>query len=701
MKRHLFSIVLCAMSLLLVAHSAVFAIGALFSRPLWSDQTYEKVWIKTVDATFQIDGQVAVTHVDQTFKNEMTTTVEAVWIFPLPEGAVVTELYYWFNGQRYKADIRERQEARNDYNNQIRQQLDPALLEYLGDNLFRLSIAPINALTDVRTEITYVQLLPYEFGSVDYSFLLNAVGMSPKPLNRVSVSGVLETPTDIKYLTSPSHGTTTTLSIAQVNEKKYQITFGDENFLPDKDLKLEYETLRQQVQVNVLRYTPVPEDSIGTDSFYAVWITPPDSIAPDQQVTKKIVFTADVSSSMEGTRIQQLKSSLMAFLDNLSSIDQFNILTFGTSVIRFKPDLVPASPEVISEARTFVTDIGAAGLTNIDEAMKQSLAQSFSEEAANMLIFITDGYPTWGETFVPNILTNVQSYNTQEVRIFPFGVGEDISKTLLAQMALENGGYATFISEDDSIAKVVSNHFKRMSKPVLKDLEIHIEGLVTSDKFPRPLQDLFWGNQVMQLGLYQNSGTYPVYLTGKIKNQQVSFLATADFSAAPGGQRFVPRLWAKEKIDYLLDQIAIYGELAELKNQVIELSMRFQILTPYTAFYSDPNDPNTSVSKENRIEQPEGFALHQNYPNPFNPATTISYELPNPGSVTVKVYDLTGRLVKVLLSGSQAAGAQSVTWDGTDFSGNPVAAGIYIYQIEFTGVDGKKYTLSKKMSLVK
>ncbi|NOY61228.1 MAG: hypothetical protein GXO75_20140 [Calditrichaeota bacterium] len=118
------------------------------------------MWIKTVDANVEIDGQIAVTYVDQTFRNEMNTSVEAVWVFPLPEGAVVTELYYWFNGKRYKGAIRERGEARDAYNKQIRRWLDPALLEYLGDNLYRLSIAPINANSDVRTEITYVQLLP-------------------------------------------------------------------------------------------------------------------------------------------------------------------------------------------------------------------------------------------------------------------------------------------------------------------------------------------------------------------------------------------------------------------------------------------------------------------------------------------------------------------------------------------------------------
>ena len=685
--------------IIIASFQSAYAVGALFVRPMRGTDTYNKAWIKSVDATVQIDGQIAVTHVDQIFKNEMNTTVEAIWVFPLPEGAVVTELFYWFNGVRYKADIRERQKARQDYNNKIRRMLDPALLEYLGDNLFRLSIAPINANSDVRFEITYVELLPYEFGTIDYTFLLNTVGLSPKPLNRVSVSATVETQSPIKRLTSPSHGTSTATQIIRVNDYKYEIVFGDENFMPDKDLEIQYETIRDKVDVNVIRYTPTPEDSIGTDSYYAVWITPPDSLGPEEVIPKKIVFTADVSSSMEGERIEQLKEALLAFLDNLSPNDMFNIVTFGTTVIPYKPDLVQATAEEIEAAKTFIIDIGALGLTNIDEALKFSLQQSFTDQFVNMIIFITDGYPTWGETFVPNILENVKNANTHNVKIFSFGVGEDVSKSLLVQMAVQNGGYATFVEKDDDIATIVSNHFKRISMPVLTDLEIVIEGLVTSDKFPRPLPDLFWGSQVMQLGIYKNSGTFPVFLNGKIRGKNVSFRADANFSNEPGGHRFVPRLWAKAKIDYLLDQISIYGEKDELVNQIIDLSLKFQILTPYTAFYSDPDPTGTGPERSDKM--PQGFALHQNYPNPFNPATTISYEIPAAGHVTIKIYDLTGRLVKVLVNQNLQPGAHSITWDGTDMRGAKVAAGIYIYQIEFTSIDGRKWVQSKKMSLVR
>ncbi len=690
-------------TILLVIMMSVFlcqtalAIGTIFSRPLWSSQTYDKMWIKTVDATTTIEGQIATTQVHQVFKNEMNATVEAVWLFPLPENAVVVELLYEFNGVWYKGAIKERAEARREYEERIRWNLDPALLEYMGDNLYRLSIAPIPPVSDVQTKITYVEMLPYEFGSVDYLFKLNAVKMSPKPLQRVSFNGVFKSSSPYTTFESSTHGGTTAMNINKDNDNQYTVVFGDENFLPDKDLKINFETKRDEVEMNVIRYTPTEEDSIGEDSFYAIWISPPDDIGDDEDIPKKIVFTADVSSSMEGARIEQLKQALHEFLKYLQPDDKFNIITFGTSVTSFRDDLVVASYDNLEDATAFVTDIGALGLTNINDALTTSLSQSFTEDYANMIVFLTDGYPTWGETWVPNIINNVKNANSKDVRIFSFGVGEDVSQPLLVQMAVENGGYAEFIKQDANIARIIGNHFQRISKPVLTDLDIKIEGLVTSDRFPRPLADLFWGSQVMQMGIYKNSGTFPVYLTADIGDKTVSYQSFEEFSNVPGGHRFIPRLWAKAKIDYLLNEIAIYGELRELVDQVIELSLKFQILTPYTAFYSDPN---TGVD-DKKESLPEDFVLHQNYPNPFNPSTTITFELPHDGFVTIKIYDLTGRRVRTLMNEQKVAGLHAIQWNGTDDAGGKVAAGVYLYQIEFRNADGEMMTLTKKMSVVK
>ncbi len=107
----------------------VFAVGALYVLPCGRSQPYEKMWVKTVDADVNIQDQIAVTHADQIIYNVMSTSVEVIYLFPLPENAMIISLVYWFNGERYEAEIRERQEAVAAYNDKLSQWLDPALLK--------------------------------------------------------------------------------------------------------------------------------------------------------------------------------------------------------------------------------------------------------------------------------------------------------------------------------------------------------------------------------------------------------------------------------------------------------------------------------------------------------------------------------------------------------------------------------------------
>ncbi|MEJ2545348.1 MAG: VIT domain-containing protein [Calditrichaceae bacterium] len=682
----------------------LYALGTLFSRPRWSNEEYNKMWIKSVAVDIDIQDQIAVTHVDQIFFNEMTTSVEAIYIFPLPENAMITELVYWVNGERYVADIRERQDAINAYNNKLRQWLDPALLEYLGDNLFRLSIVPINAQTEVRTEITYVEALEYNSGLIEYGFLLNTLDLSPKPLETVSLVLNAKTQTIFKSFASPTHKNSSATEIIPVNESHYQLIYGDENFLPDNDLLVQFETVRDYVDMRILTYTPAPEDSFGTESFYMLWVTPPDSLDDEEIIPKSIVFTVDVSSSMEGERLAQVKDALMHFLDLLNPIDRFNIITFGTTVQSFKTNLVPAETPVIVEAKSFVSKLSALGLTNIDAALTTSLSQSYLDSTSNNIIFLTDGNPTWGETDTEIILNNVDTLNDKDTRIFTFGVGEQITKAFLNNLSINNNGYAQFISSNDSIALVVNEQFNRMSKPVLKNVQLDFGALNTRDQYPTIITDLFWGSQITHYGLYNGSGTYAITLNADMRNEPFEFAEMVDFPDTTGGHRFVPRLWAKSKIDHLLDLIEIYGENDEFVNQIIELSLRFQILTKYTAFYSDPDedDPDddaTDIADEDKTVL-KTFSLEQNYPNPFNPKTVIPYQLPdgeNAYHVIIKIYDSLGRLVRVLVNESQGPGQYRVTWNSRNDNGELVPSGIYFYRIEA----GDQFVKSMKMVLLR
>lgn len=676
---------------------SIFATGALYVRPRFSNNEYQKMWIKSMDVNVNLQDQVAVTKVDQIFFNEMNTSVEAVYLFPLPENAMITELNYWFNGQKYSAKIRERGEAVAAYNQKLAQWLDPALLEYLGDNLFRLSIVPINAESEVRTEITYVELLNYDFGVNNYKFLLNTLELSSKPLETVHFFLEANSQAPYKYLRSPSHENSSATQINQNSDFNYTIEFGDENYYPDNDFLLEFETTRNEVQFNVLTYTPTAEDSMGTDSFYSLWVTPPDSVTENDIIPKDIVFAADVSSSMSGERIKQLKQSLDEFIDLLSPNDRFNIITFGTHVAKFKPDLVEAISANIESAHDFVNQIYALGMTNISSALDSSMNQSFGDQSSNNLIFLTDGKPTIGITEIDSILNFTTRLNNKDIRLFSFGIGDNLSKSLLTQLSLKNNGYATYIKSDEVISLLIKNHFLRLSSPIITDLILDFGSFIKMDTYPKIFTDLYWGNQTMQMGLYQNGGLAEITLNGKIRSEQVNYTKLIEFPDS-GGFRFVPRLWAKAKINHLLDLIDIYGESDELVEQILDLSLQFQILTKYTALYVDPEEEFTSVEAETAI--PDKFYVEQNYPNPFNPVTQISYNLPVGRSgynVTVKIYDVLGRLIETLVNDYQKPGRYTVT-----FNGESLSSGIYYYTIQvYTTGRADNFMVTKKMILMK
>ena len=676
----------------IISFQNILATGILYVRPRFSSQQYEKMWIKSIDVEVDLQDQIAVTKVDQIFYNEMNQSVEAIYIFPLPENAMMTKLVYWFNGERYEAEVREKQDAINAYNSKLNQWLDPALLEYLGDNLFKLSIVPINANTEVRTEITYVEMLDYDFGVSKYKYLLNTFDLSSKPLEKVHFFMNAQSQNKYKYFESPSHENSLSTNLVKISDNNYTLEFGDENYYPDKDLLVKFETIREEVQFNILTYSPTEEDSMGIESFYSLWVTPPDSISEEETIPKDIVFTADVSSSMGGTRITQVKQSLNKYLDLLNPTDRFNIITFGTYVGQYKPDLVVASEKNIEEAHNYIFQMYALGMTNISAALDSSLSQSFGDTTSNNLVFLTDGKPTVGEMNPQIIIDNIAIANNKGVKIFTFGIGDNLNRILITKLATENNGYSTYITSDDSISILITNHFTKISKPIITDLSIDFGGLLNWDRYPKIFSDLYWGSQSVEMGLYSNNGNFEVTVSGKIGTKKVEFSKQLDFSDS-SGYRFIPRLWAKSKINYLLDMIDVEGESTELIDQIIKLSLQFQILTKYTAFYVDPEDDDLTSVVDNDL-LPNKFSVEQNYPNPFNPTTSIKYSLPSDREsfhVTIKVYDILGRVVKVLIDKEQEPGNYRVT-----FNADQLKSGIYFYS-----VIADEFSVTKKMMLIR
>ncbi|MBC8125353.1 MAG: VWA domain-containing protein [Candidatus Kapabacteria bacterium] len=454
-----------------------------------------------------------------------------------------------------------------------------------------------------------------------------------------------------------------------------RITFGDEKFLPSRNYVVQLKANRESVEMATLTYVPVPADSFGTDPFFMSWVLPPDE--DSSPLPRSIVFVADVSSSMEGERIIQLRAALNAFLDGLTPEDKFNILAFSTSVVGFRNDIVEATSENITAAREFVRTRSALGLTNISDALHACLRNNYAPNTAQVAIFLTDGEPSWGEVRESVILDSLRKWNTQNIRLYPIAVGSDLKLSLLSSMARNTGGFLTQVERNDSIKMIVIDHLMRISRPNLTNLELSYGSLKTIDVFPTILPNVPVGGRVQQHGRYLVGGLFPVSLTGSLLNTPFALTKDVLFGDTAINNRAVARLWARAKINALLEEIQRNGEVKELVNAVIDLSIRYNILTKYTALYADPDDPRPTGVPED--ERPIEIANVLISPNPSTQQAQITIRIANSVGqelVTVMVYDQLGRVIATLYSGFNN-GHINLEWNLTNDAGERVSIGVY------------------------
>ncbi|HEX7511324.1 MAG TPA: VIT and VWA domain-containing protein, partial [Chitinivibrionales bacterium] len=581
----------CLVLLIGLMYSSSFAVGALYARRAQSSDNAIPLWLEKYDASVTITDQMAVTHVDQTFKNETSNRLEGIFIFPLPENAIVTELALWINGVRVVGSVMANDTAQAKYDSIVRKKLDPALLQYLGNNVFKLSVFPIepvgNAMCERRIEVTYAELIPYNTGTVEYTFYMKTINLTPKPVQRTSCVFDWTSQKKIVSFSSPTHDNSSGLSIVKSSDTHYSGVLGNENTQSEKDLKLDCSFQNDSYALNHLTYTPRTDslkmfyDSLGDNPYFLLWITPPDTAKP---LKKNVCFVADISSSMTGIRITQLKQSLKAMVSMLAPMDMFNIIAFSTSIQPLNNGLIKADSANKALAISFINQLTEMGLTDMEDALKTAFKTSaWDDSSANALVFLTDGKATWPvSTSSAKIIDSVKTYNIKQTSVFTFGIGNDLDSGFLKLLAKVNSGFSTLIAADDSISSIMNSFMHKISYPLIKNNTVNFGALETFDVLPNPLPNVYSGTQVTILGRYKGTSTATITFKGLRALDTVVLQQNLAFPASTS-HPFVPRMWASSKINTLLDQIAMYGQQAELVNQVKLLGKKYAIITPYTS----------------------------------------------------------------------------------------------------------------------
>ena len=554
------------------------------------------VRITAVDARVEVIEQVAITTMDIALQNPTDARLEAEVVLPVPDGAVVRGFTFAGAATEPSAELLPGDEARRIYDAIVARTRDPALLEFVGINLIRSSVFPVEPRGTQKVRLSYEQVCPLDGDRVDY-VLLRSEALDYDVPWHVTVRIRARRPIATIYspthqvasrITGDGHGAAVTLDPAAATDPGA--------------FRLSWLTQRHDgVAATLLAY---PDPRIGGGYFLMLAGVPAGAEHPSVGIKREVTLVLDHSGSMNGTKLDQVRAAALQIISGLNADESFNIIVFNEAVDVFSRRPVVASDRNVAAARAYLQGVRARGGTNIHDALVEALRQRPTTGALPIVLFLTDGRPTIGRSSERAIRAVASDHNRFSRRVFTFGVGADVNSPLLENIASATRATATFVLPAEDIELKVAGVFGRLSGPILADAELAVlddrgaEAIGrVRDLMPARLPDLFDGDQLVLLGQYVGERPLAFRLAGNHLGHRRRFHFRFDLDKATTRNAFVPRLWASRKIGILIDAIRSGGADAtaaaaapidaqhrELVDEIVRLSTEFGILTEYTAF---------------------------------------------------------------------------------------------------------------------
>ncbi|MFO0938604.1 MAG: VIT domain-containing protein [Gemmataceae bacterium] len=537
----------------------------------------------------EITDQVAITTVEQTFRNHTNRPLEATYLFPVPKGANVNKFSMWIDGKETSGELLEAKQAEKIYTDIVRRTLDPGLLEYIDHSLMRMRVFPVPAHGEQRVKVSFTSILPQDGGVNEYTYPLRTDVKGLRTLEEVSFKATISTQQPIQTVYSPTHA----ITVHRDGDKKANVEFDRQQSLLDKDFQLFYATSNKDIGLTPLFYRPISSE----DGYVMLMINPQVEAAKAVRVPRDLVMVLDTSGSMSEQKMDQARKALKYCLNQLDEKDRFAIIAFSTSVRHFRESLSECKSDDLDRARKWVDDLRTSGGTAIQPALEAALALRSNEPGrVSTIVFFTDGVPTVDETNPDKIVKHIIDKNSGKSRIFTFGVGDDVNASMLDRLADGTRGVSTYVRPAEDIEIKVSSLYAKINHPVMTDVKLSATNISLSEIYPPRLPDLFRGQQLVVIGRYSGQGGAAIKLTGLVGGVEKEIVYEISFpSKTVDGKAFVEDLWARRKVGYLLDQIRTNGESKELVAEVVKLAKRHGIATPYTSYLVIPDGPLPTI----------------------------------------------------------------------------------------------------------
>src|SRR5207249_10294915 len=370
---------------------------------------------------------------------------------------------------------------------------------------------------------------------------------------------------------SPTHRLSTNRS-----DNSIELTLADTT--PRGDVELFLPLARNLVGMSLITSQP-----LGEDGFFMLLLAP--GRAETAAVRRDLVAVLDVSGSMSGDKLDQAKTALVQLLGTLRSGDRFRVVTFGSGVRRYTAGWTDVSADNVRAAQEWVRRLDTDGGTNIAGALTEAFAESPAEGGLGVVVFLTDGMATVGETN-PERIADQAERGRGPFRVFAFGIGYDVNTYLLDRLTERARGVTEYLRPGGDVEQAVAALASKVASPVLTDLAVRADGVELYDLQPRSLPDLFGGDELVVFGRYRGAGNGErvVTVTGRRSGRDERFSTGGRFGGEQPGADYIQQLWAARKAGALSSDIRLHGANPEIVTELKRLALRYGILTAYTSY---------------------------------------------------------------------------------------------------------------------
>jgi len=531
-----------------------------------------------------VAGRVARVTVEEWFRNTGPVMDEGSYLYPLPGEAVFSDFSLWQGDRELKGEPMDAGQARAIYEEIVRRKRDPALIELAGHGLLRARVFPINPGETRKITLRYTQVLERVGDAWRFRYAAGTGAASRSFRLQLDSAARFGDP----Y--SPTHRIT-------VNRSGDHLELALADTSAAGDLELLLPLASGLVGTSLVTTRPTGEDG------YFMLLLAPGRAAEAPSLRRDVVAVLDVSGSMSGEKLDQAKAALVQLLGTLRPADRFRLVAFSSAVRRYADGWTEASGERVRAAQDWVRNLQANGGTDIAGALGEAFAAAPAEGALGVVVFLTDGMPTVGDTD-PERIADQAEHRRGAFRVFAFGIGYDVNTYVLDRLTERARGVTEYIQPGGDIEQAVGSLATKVSSPVLTDLALRADGMELYDVQPQSLPDLFAGDELVVFGrLRGTGGTGAVAVTGRRNSREERFTTNAPAGESSGNE-YIPQLWAARKAGALSREIRLHGPNPEVVSELKRLALRYGILTEYTSYLVQ--EPNQVVmrAREDALSPP-------------------------------------------------------------------------------------------------